>query len=183
MKTKTQVITTAFFIAYLLIVLFTNFSLTGFWTDVVFSILLSVFALRLVFKDKTNNLWLTWTLRGSSIICSLVVFGLLGLNLLNPFALDTLKLRSFYYQKVGGRLFNAYFKPVGAYSGGYGNFWITETPKYFPIVEWRVYYDRTVHYDFNDDNWDGQPTDNYEVVRNYIKDEVIEKDKAQTSTD
>lgn len=175
MRTKTQIITITFFIAYLLIVLFTDFSLTGFWTDVVFSILLSLFTLRLVFKNKTHHQWLTWTLRGSSIICSLVVFGLIGLNLVNPFALDTLKLRSFYFQKVDGRLFNAYFKPVGAYSGGYGNFWITETPKYFPLVEWGVYWDRTVHHDFRADTSDGEPIDNSEVVRSYIKDEVIDK--------
>ena len=178
---RIQIITTIFFIGYLLTVLFTDFSLTGFWTDVIFSILLSLFALRLVFKNKTNSQLLTWTLRASTIICSLIVIGLLILNLINPFAADTLKLRSFYFQSVDGRLFNAYFKPVGAYSGGYGNFWITETPKYFPFIEWRVYYDRTVDYDFNDDNWDGQPTDNNEVVRNYIKDEVIDKDKGQTS--
>ena len=180
MKTKRQILTTAFLIIYLLVVLVTDFSLTGFWTDVIFSILLSFFALRLVFKNKTNNQWLTWTLRGGNVICSLIVFGLTILNLINPFSVDTLKLRSFYFQSVDGRLFNAYFKPVGAYSGGFGNFWITETPKYFSLIEWCVYYDRTVHYDFNDDNWDGQPTDNYEVVRNYIKDGVIDKEKNQT---
>jgi hypothetical protein len=181
MKIKKQIIATTFFITYLLTILFTNISLTGFWTDVIFSILLSISSLRLVFKKRTNELWLTWTLRATNIICSLIVFGLIGLNLMNPFAADTLKLRSFYFQSVDGRLFNAYFKPVGAYSGGYGNFWITETPKYFPLIEWRVYYDRTVDYDFNDDNWDGEPTDNYEVVRNYIKEEVIDKEKEQTS--
>ncbi len=84
---------------------------------------------------------------------------------------------AFYYQSVNGRLFNAYFKPVGAYSGGEGNFWITEVPKFFPIIEWRVYYDRTVHWNFNDDTFDGQQVDNYEVVKEYIKDEVIDKKK------
>jgi len=162
----------------LLTVLFTDFSLTGFWTDVIFSILLSVFALILVFKNKTYSRWLTWTLRGSNIICSLIVFGLILLNLINPFALDTLKLRSFYFQQVDGRVFNAYFKPVGAYSGGYGNFWISETPKYLPIIEWRVYWDRTVHHDFRADTFDGEPIDNYEVVKSHIKDEVIDKNNS-----
>lgn len=108
---------------------------------------------------------------------SLIIFGLLGLNFTNPFALDTFKLRSFYYQSVDGRLFNAYFKPVGAYSGGEGNFWITEVPKFFPIIEKRVYYDRTVLWNFNNDTFDGQPVDNYKVVKQYIKDEVIDKKK------
>ncbi len=181
MITKRQIVITSFFIGHLLIVLFTNISLIGFWTDLIFSMLLSFFALRLVLKNNTSNRPLTLTLRGSTIICSLLVFGLLVINLLNPFSVDTLKLRSFYLQSVDGRLFNAYFKPVGAYSGGFGNFWITESPKYFPFVECQIYYDRTVHYDLNDDNWDGQPTDNYEVVRTYIKEEVIEQDKAKAS--
>jgi hypothetical protein len=177
MKLRTQIILTIFFPLYLATVLLTDISLTGFWTDVIFSILLSIFALRLVFKNKTSKLWLTITLKTTNTLCSLVVFVLLGLNLTNPFAWDTFKLRSFYYQSVDGRLFNAYFKPVGSYAGGYGNFWITETSKYFPLIEWRVYWDRTVDWDFRDDTFDGQPVDNYEVVRSYIKDEVIDKQK------
>lgn len=133
--------------------------------------------MRLVFKYKAGELWLTIALRTSNVLCSILVFGLLGLNLANPFAWDTFKLRSFYYESVDGRLFNAYFKPVGAYSGGYGNFWISETTKYFPFIEWRVYWDRAVHHNFNDDTFDGEPIDNYEVVRSYIKNEVIEKQK------
>lgn len=164
-------------ILYLVVVLFTVISLTGFWTDIVFSVGFSVFVLIMVFRKPLSAIWLAWTLRTLAILCNIVVFALIILNLLNPFIVDTFKLRSFYLQKVEGRLFNAYFKPVGAYSGGYGNFWITESPRYFPIIEWRVYYDRTVHYNFNDDNWDGQPTDNYQVVRNYIKAEVIDKEK------
>ncbi|WBA42811.1 hypothetical protein [Hymenobacter canadensis] len=175
MKIRKQIITTIFFIVYLLTVLLTDFSLTGFWTDVIFSILLSVFALRLGFKNETDNRFLTQVLRGSNIICSLIVFGLVVLNAINPYSLDTLKIRSFYFQSVDERLFNAYFKPVGAYSGGYGNFWITETPKYFPVVEQRVFWDRTVDHDFNDDLYDGEPIDNFEVVRDYINEEVINK--------
>lgn len=177
MKIRLQIITTIFFVVYLLTVLLTDISLTGFWTDIIFSILLSLHSLRLVFQHRTGQPWLTWTLRVTNFICSILVFGLLGLNLISPFVKDTFKLRSFYFQPVDGRLFNAYFKPVGAYSGGYGNFWITETPKFLPIIEWRVYWDRTVHHDFGDDTFDGEPIDNYEVVRIYIKDEVINKNK------
>jgi hypothetical protein len=177
MRQRAQIIFTVFFALYLATVLLTDFSLIGFWTDVIFSILLSILTLRLVFKSKTNKPWLTVTLRITNILCSLIVSVLLGLNLMNPFAWDTFNMRSFYYQSVYGRLFNAYFKPVGAYAGDYGNFWITETPKYFPIIEWRVYWDRTVDWDFRDDTFDGQPVDNYEIVRSYIKDEVIDKNK------
>jgi len=177
MSTRNQILIVLFFAAYLSILLLTDISVVGFWTDVIISILFSFLSLRLVFRNKTNKSWLTIILRSAAVMLSLIVFGLAILSLSNPFILDTLKLRSFYYQKVGGRIFHAYFKPVGAYSGGQGNFWITESPIFFPIIEERVYYDRTVHHDFNDDNWDGQPTDNYEVVRIYIKEEVIDKGK------
>lgn len=177
MKQRTQLIFTIFFAAYLATVLLTDISLTGFWTDVVFSICLSVFALRLVFKNKTDSFWLTMTLKTTNILCSIIVFGLLGLNLINPFAWDTFKLRSFYYQSVDGRLFNAYFKPVGAYSGGEGNFWITESPKYFPLIEIEKYYEHAILWDFRDTEWEGEPVDQNKIVRSYIKDEIIEKQK------
>lgn len=177
MKNNTQEIVAISFAIYLLTVLLTDISLTGFWTDVVFSIPLASFAGLLAFTYKTGNIWETIILRAVSMLCALVVFGLLALHLVDPFARDTLKLRSFYFQSVDGRLFNAYFKPVGSYSGGYGNFWITESPKHFPFIEWRVYWERAVDYDFNDDTFEGESTDNYEVVRNYIKSEVIDKQK------
>src|SRR5688572_7216501 len=102
MKQRTNIIVTIFFSVYLATVLLTDISLSGFWTDVIFSILLSIFALILVFKSKMHKLWLTFTLRTTNILCSLVVFALLGLNIMNPFARDVLKLRSFYYQSVDG---------------------------------------------------------------------------------
>lgn len=177
MKTKSQMIFTLFFASYLLIVLLTDFSIIGFWPDVIFSILLSIFGFRLIFKKNADNLWLTISIKTTNIICTLIVFGLLGLNVTSLFALDTLKLRSFYFQKVNGRLFNAYFKPVGAYAGGYGNFWITESPRYFPIIEWRVYWEKSVHHDFGSNNFDGKTLDNEAMVRIYIKDNIIDKNK------
>jgi hypothetical protein len=160
---------------YLVIILFTSYSLTGFWTDVIFSILYSVVILLLVFKRNTHSRWLKIPLRSIAILCAVTIFGLIALNFTNPFIIDHFKMRSFYFQKVNGRLFHAYFKPVGAYSGGQGNFWITESPVYFPLIEKDVYYEHAVHHDFNDDYWEGEPIDNYEVVRSYIKDEVINK--------
>ena len=160
---------------YLVIVLFTDYSLTGFRTDVIFSILFSIFVLVLVFKRNTLSRWLKISLCSIAILCAVTVFGLIALNFTNPFIFDLFKLRSFYFQKVNGRMFNAYFKPVGAYSGLQGNFWITESPLYFPLIEKRVYYEHAVHHDFSDDYWEGEPVDNYEVVKSYIKDEVINK--------
>jgi hypothetical protein len=175
MSTKNQCILLAFFTGYLLMLWLTPLSLVGFWTDIILAILLSVVSLIVTFRRKAASRWLTITLRLTASALSTVVFGLIFYAFTNIFILDTFKLRSFYYQKVDGRIFHAYFKPVGAYAGGWGNFWITESPKYFPIVEWQVYYDRTVHWDFGADSSEGQPVDNYEVVRDYIKDEVIDK--------
>ncbi len=175
MKHRAYTIFTISFAIYLVTVLFTNVSITGFWTDVVISILLSIGAISQSIGLKTNKFWHTRALKATNILCSFIVFGLLGIFLLNPFSWDTFKLRSFYFQSVNGRLFNAYFKPVGAYAGGYGNFWITENPKYFPLIEWRVYWDRTVDHDFNSDTFEGKSIDNYEVVRECIIDEVIKK--------
>jgi hypothetical protein len=175
LKPIVKIAATIIFPLYLTMVLLTDFSLTGYWTDVIFSVFFSIYALRLSFKLKLKSVWQAWLLQLANSVATLIIFGLLALNLTNPFAWDTIKLRSFYFQKVDGRLFNAYFKPVGAYAGGYGNFWITETPRYFPVLEWRVYYDRTVDHNFNDDTFEGEPIDNSEVVRAYIKSEVIEK--------
>jgi hypothetical protein len=175
MATRHQIILTVFFIIYLSTVLLTDISLVGFWTDVVFSILFSMFSLIIVFKNRTTNNWLTILIRTTTVILSVIVFGVMCISLTSPFITDHFKMRSFYFQKVDGRIFNAYFKPVGSYSGGQGNFWITESPVFFPLIETRVYYDRTVHHDFNDDMWDGEPIDNYEVVKSYIKREIIEK--------
>ena len=177
MTNKRQVILTILTAIYLLIVLFTGYSLTGYWTDIIISLVLVTITLIVVFKRKTEKQWKTILLRAIAILCSVVVYGLLGLSLINPFSWDTLKMRSFYFQEVDGRLFNAYFKPVGAYAGGEGNFWITESPIYFPLIEIQKYYDRTVLWNFRVDEWDGQPIDQNGVVKSYIIDEIIEKGK------
>lgn len=177
MNQRTAIALSTAFPLYLLIITQTDFSLTGFWTDLIFFIALSILALLLVFKYKSTKTGLTISLRITNMACVLAAAGILMMRLNNPFIADTFKMRSFYFQTVDGRLFNAYFKPVGAYSGGQGNFWITESPMYFPIIEWPVYYDRTVHWNFREDIQEGVPVDNYEVVRRYIRDEVIGKGK------
>lgn len=178
MKRKWPVILTIALATYLGITLTTGYSLTGFWTDPIFSVLLCIIALILVFKDKTKSIWFSILLKTTNIICSLIVLGLLFLNLFNPYAWPNFKgLHSFSFQKIDDRLFHAYFSPVGIYSGGYGKFWITESPKYFPIIEHRVYYNDAVDHDFNNDTFEGRPIDNEEVVKSYIRDEVINKNK------
>ncbi|MCB9034605.1 MAG: hypothetical protein H6553_12265 [Chitinophagales bacterium] len=176
MKIKIQLILPIFTTFYLLVVLFTDISLVGYWTDVIFSIILVSISLVIIFKFKIKEMWLSFVLRTLAILNSVVVYGLLILNIINPFAWDILELKTFYYEIVDERLYNAYFKPVGSYSGGQGNFWITEIPKVFPIIEIDKYYNRTVDWNFKVDEFDGEIVDQNEVVKSYIKSEVIEKE-------
>ena len=177
MTTRRQIILTLFTTVYLATVLLTDISLTGYWSDIIFSILLVSIGLLTVFKLKSQKTWLNTSLKTLTIICSVVVYGLVGLNLINPFAWDTFKMKSFYFENVNGRLFNANFKPVGAYAGGEGVFWITESPKLLPFIEIEKYCDGAVLWDFRITEWEGDPVDQTEVLKNYILDEVIEKEK------
>lgn len=175
MRRISSILFSLFFVAYLAVVTYTSVSLSGFWSDLLFSVVLSCLAILYIDSKPITPNWLNYSTKLVNSICTLCMVGVLAAYLLNPFSWDTIKLRSFYFESVNGRLFNAYFKPVGAYAGGYGNFWITETPRYFPIVEWEVYYDRTVQHDFNDDTFEGHPIDNHAIVRSYILDEVIQE--------
>lgn len=82
-------------------------------------------------------------------------------------------MKSFNHQEVNGRIFNAYFQPVGAYSGGEGVFWITESPKFLPFIEIEKYYNGAILWDFTWTEWDGEPCNQTEIVRNYIQTEVV----------
>jgi len=173
--TKKQIFYVTILLTYLFFITQTKYSLVGFWSDILFSLVFSIITLIAVFRNKTNNKILTYSFRIIALTSIISIYGFLISRLTNPFVIDTFKLRTFYYQSVDNRLFNAYFKPVGAYSGGYGNFWITETPKIFPIVEKQVFYDRTVLHDFNDDTLEGEQIDNNKIVKGYIIDAVINK--------
>ena len=178
MSPRKQILISSLLPIYLAIVLFTDISLIGFWTDVIFSILLCALVIFLAFRTTTNNTILKGVLKGNSIICTLLVFSFYILHIINPFFSDTLKLRGFYFLPINGKLYNAYFKPVGAHSGGYGNFWITKSPKLFPIIEMQVHWERAVHHDFGSDTFEDSPIDNSELAENYIK-ELIEQEEAK----
>lgn len=176
MTTRRQIILTLFTTAYLASVILTDISFTGYWTDIIFSILLVSIGLLTVFKHTSRKTWLNTSLKTLTIIYSVMVFGLGGLNLINPFTWNTFKMKSFYLEEIDGRIFNAYFKPVGAYSGGEGVLWITESPKLLPFIEIEKHYNGTVLWDFRITEWEGDPVDQAEIVKNYILDEVIEKE-------
>jgi len=171
---RIQILTTVFLSTYLLILIFTDFSFTGFWTDVIFTILLLTFSLIVVYRKKTDNPKLTRTLRSTALISSIVVFVYMLFAFANPFAfLSYQKMRHFSNIVVENRNFNAYFFPTGAYGRGYGSFRITESPKYFPIIEWTVYSEKATDTDFNMDKLEDTPIE--DVVKAMIENEVIKK--------
>ena len=104
-RAKAELTAAIFFPIYLAMVLLTDYSLTGYWTDVVFSVVFSIYALKLSFKNEIGQLWMIESLIIINVATTLIVYGLLVVNIINPFAWDVFKLRSFYFQQVDGRLF------------------------------------------------------------------------------
>ncbi|UII22319.1 hypothetical protein [Fulvivirga ligni] len=158
MKPIKRTILIAFTSIYLLMVFFTSISLN------------------IAFKKRIEIKWVKISIRSISVLNALVVYGLVIINLVNPFAWNNFSVESFYSERVDGRIFNAYFRPVGAYAGGEGNFWITEIPKFLPFIEIEKFHDNAVLWDFRATEWEGEPVNQNEVVKDYIKDNVLAKD-------
>lgn len=177
MKAPTVILVALILPIYILALVKLKISLYGYWTDVVFSIIASVITLIIVFNYGVKSIWLNRTLKIVTGISVTLVAVFLFLTHINPFGWDKFKMRAFYNKEVNNRMFNAYFSPVGAYAGGEGSFWITEVPKFFPIIEIERYYDRTILWNFREDTFDGKPVNQDEMVISYIKDEVINKEK------
>ncbi|MBC7450740.1 MAG: hypothetical protein H7259_04560 [Cytophagales bacterium] len=154
-------------------------SLYGYWTDVIFSVVISLASYKIVFNNRLESIWLNRTLKIVTAISVTVVALFLFLAHVNPLGWDTFKMRGFYNKEVNNRIFNAYFSPVGAYAGGEGSFWITEVPKLFPIIEIERYYDRTILWNFRADSFDGKPVNQDEIVVSYIEDNIIQKEIKQ----
>lgn len=172
-KKSTSLVLIFFTSLYFLLFLFSEITLTGFWTDVIVAVLLVTMNWLNVFKQGKSSKKIIFNL---SIIISIsattICLGIAA-KFLNPWNWGSIKTRSFCFQQIKGRLFNAYFTPVGAYSGGEGQFWISESPLYCPLIEIEIYYDRTVDWDFRNEEWDGQKIDQNEVVRAYIMEHIL----------
>lgn len=175
MRLKIQIFILLILIGHLLL-LFFNFSLVGFWTDFFIPTFLTTGFLYSILKKETtiNSLRNTFRILTLGISIAYIFIGIRQINNIGFFSfLDSTKLTSFYWENVNDRTFNAYFQPVGAYSGGEGNFWITECLPYFPLIEETVYYKHAILWDFGVKEFDGQNIDQNKVIREYIKNEVI----------
>lgn len=149
-----------------------DISFVGIWTDILFSIILVLTAILITSKYQFEKSWLIATAKGLNMVCSIGMILMLFSFINSPYYWDKLKSRSFCYQSINDHLYHAYFMPVGAYSGGEGNFWITESPQHFPFIEWSVYYERAILHDFSEDTFDGSPIDNEKIARDFIKEKV-----------
>jgi len=167
---KVSIIFGTLFLAYSMTLLFTKYSLTGFWSDIIFFPTLVIILIFSLYKTRRDRLPLLQTFRIISLCILILTIGYYGSALMTPFDIrkDTKTLKS---QIVNGRLFHPYFQPVGSWGKGYGPFWITESLKFVPFIERTVFAESGTEYDFNGAEFDGKPID--EVVRNYITDEII----------
>jgi len=155
-------------LCYLLLLWFTAFSLTGYFTDFLIGIMLLLgFAGFIKLMYPVSSKW----------VLLLLLFFVGGVSQkrggFGIFMWDALKTKSFLYEEVDGRMFHAYFTPVGAYSGGEGVFWITESPIHFPFIEQDKYIDAAVLWDFRLEEWEGTPVDQQQIVREYIKEHIL----------
>jgi len=167
---KISIISGTLFLTYGMTLLFTKYSLTGFWSDIIFFASLVIILTFALYKTKRDSLPLLPTFRILSLCILILTINYYGYVLINPFDIrkDTKTLKT---QTVNGRLFHPHFQPVGSWGKGYGPFWITESPKFFPFIERTVFAERGTDYDFNDTEFDGTPIE--EFVRNYIIENII----------
>jgi len=164
------VIAVCFLIAHTALLTLTDYSLTGFWTDIIVVWICSV-AIIWNAIDLIKLKSLIFKILAILILTLAVIIVFLSNNI---FFLDHLKLTSFSFHYIQGRFFHTYFKPVGAYSGGEGNFWISESPKLFPLIEKQVYYEHAIDWDFRWSEFDGETVDQRKTSEACIIHNVIE---------
>ena len=113
----------------------TPFSLTGFWTDIIFALILVVFSLYWLFKHKIENKVVRLLFNITTIISSFLVLVLIVIYAINPYSWTVLQTK-FIESKTNGNFIELnYFRPTGAWGCGYGTYWESKTLKYFPLIE------------------------------------------------
>ena len=89
--------------------------------------------------------------------------------------LNSLDVVGFHYYKIDNNFYNGYFEPVGAYSGGEGNIWISKTPFIFPMIEKTVYHEHAVMWDYSLAEFEDEKVDQNNIMRQTILDELTNK--------
>lgn len=168
-------ITATLLILHLGLFSFTQISLKGYYTDGL--LILSLFSALTLFtflKRKYGNRQ-KWIFRSVLLFILVWIVGLISVQFRFPSYFDQFKIRKLNSLEVNGRLFHPYFKPTGAYGSGYGSIWISESPIILSIFEKQVYLQEGTHYDFGDENWDGNASNIEQVFRRIIQEEIIDK--------
>ncbi|NVK65879.1 MAG: hypothetical protein HWE22_14895 [Flavobacteriales bacterium] len=86
--------------------------------------------------------------------------------------LNSFDISSYHYYNIDNSFYNGYFEPVGAYSGGEGNIWITKTPFFLPVIEKTIYYEHAVMWNYSISEFDGEQVNQSEIMRQTILDNL-----------
>lgn len=126
---------------YFPFVLFSKYSITGFWSDIIFSCILIFISIILSFKFKHENKILIRLNKGISIFYSVTFCLVVGIKIINPFNWTIFSTSQIEYKIKNSEITISYFEPTGAWGCGHGKYWETKTFLYFPIIEKEVYVD------------------------------------------
>lgn len=148
MKGQPNIILTSIMIIYLAIIILTPFSFIGFWTDVLFTIGIVIFSIAKLNNGNIDNKVLRITHRLTTIGIAIIVIGIVGIHLINPFLWTVYKTKIAETTINGNYIELDYFKPIGAWGCGNGSYWKTKTLKYFPIIEFETYKNNCTHEDW-----------------------------------
>lgn len=138
-------------IAYVLVLKFTPFSFTGFFTDFVVLIGLLVYLHLLTFAIHGQ----TVLVKAGKLIARIIIgfsFLFLLALIIMPFGLNFLKSKLIDYKVKGHFIEIEYHRPVGAWGCGNGVYWQTKTLKYFPIIEYNTKYESCTHRFISEDD-------------------------------
>ena len=154
---------------------FTEFSLVGYKSDVLLpfgamlALVIAMSTLESGRLKKSSRILVVF------FVCMYSIGGFSGWSQRNVFkVLNVFDVESFCYYSINGELYHGYFEPVGASSGGEGNFWITKSPTGFPILELEIYNEHAILWNFSSDEFDGRNVDQNEIMRQTIL-EVISR--------
>lgn len=153
--------------------IFTDYSLTGFWTDIIFYFTLSLLFLFFSYTNGSLNKLsvITYKVLSTTLLIITICYAIIFLNNFKNWQI--FKVVSLRTQNLKDRTFHPYFSPVGSWGRGYGKFWISESPKYFPLIEKTVYFEAATDYDMKSLYFEETPIE--EIIKTTIENSILEK--------
>lgn len=134
---------------YFPVVMLSPFSLTGFWTDNLFSLGIVIISLLWSFKRKIEKKTIRIALRVTTIISSIFVFGIIGLHVIDPFSWTVMRTKMARWSSPKPPIIEfEYFEPTGSRGCGCGTYWKTKTLICFPFIEYETDTKQCAHDDW-----------------------------------